>query len=134
MYIMEPIKTEHGKVAFEFANSIVNGNFSAAYELLTEQLKAEWDPNSLKEEYDEMIDYGQGPVTYIEVMNEMTDWPAKKENDVGWAYVAMNGDGYGEAIAVVVCSDNNQLRIREIDWGRPQCCLIMYIETRDPDE
>lgn len=116
---MEPINTEHGKVAFEFANSIVNGDFAAAHELLTEQQKSEWNPNSLKGEYEEMIEYGEGPVTDIEIMNEMTEWPDKKDKDIGWVYVAMSGDGYVEAVAVVVCSESNQLKIREIEWGRP---------------
>jgi len=116
---MEPINTEHGKIAFEFANSIVNGDFAAAHELLTEQQKSDWSPNSLREEYEEMIEYGEGPVTLIEVMNEMTEWSAKKDKDIGWAYVAMSGDGYSEAVAVVVCNENNHLKIRQIEWGRP---------------
>lgn len=116
---MEPINTEHGKVAFEFANTIVNGDFAAAHELLAEQQQSEWSPDSLKEEYEEMTEYGESPINHIEVMNEMIEWPTKKDNDIGWAYVTISGDGYSEAVAVVVCSENRQLKIREIEWGRP---------------
>jgi hypothetical protein len=116
---MEPRDTKHGKVAFEFATSIANGDFSTAHDFLTEKQKIEWKPEALKEEYNEMIEYGESPIIHIEVMNEMTEWPAKQTNDIGWAYVAMNGEGYGEAIVVVVCNENNQPKIREIEWGRP---------------
>lgn len=116
---MEPINSEHGKVAFEFATSIVNGDFAAAYGFLTKQQKSEWSPSSLKGEYEEMIDYTDGPINHIEVMNEMTEWPTKREADIGWAYIVMSGVGYSEAVAVVVCKENNELKIRGIEWGRP---------------
>jgi len=116
---MEPINTKHGEIAFEFASALVNGNYSTAYNLLSETQKKERSPDSLKEEYENMIEYGEGPVNHIEAMNELTEWPSKESNDVGWAYVALASDDFSEAVAVVVCNENNQLKIREIEWGRP---------------
>ncbi len=116
---MKPADTRHGKVAFEFAKYIVDGNYNAAHCMLDEKLRNEWNPDSLKEEFEDMIDYGEGPVNHIEVMNEMTDWPSEEDNDIGWAYVALSGENFSEAVAVVVCQEVNQFKIKEIEWGRP---------------
>lgn len=116
---MELINTEHEKIALKFATFIANGEFLEAHEFLAEQQKFELSLISLKEKYEEMIEYGEGPVDHIEVMTEMTEWPAKKDNDLGWAYVAMSGSDYSEGMAIVVCHEKNQLKIREIEWGRP---------------
>lgn len=116
---MEPANTVHGKIALDFASALVNGDFYSAHNLLSKSQKNEWSFNSLKEEYEKMIDYGGGPIIHVEVVNEMEDWPAKGESDLGWAYVAMSGDGFSEAVAVIVCNDNDQPKIREIEWGRP---------------
>ena len=49
-------------------------------------------------------------------MNILEDWAMKEPDDVGWAYVSIAGDGYGEAVTVVV---DRHLQIRELEWGRP---------------
>lgn len=111
---MTPDQTEHGKVALEFAKALVAGEYLLAKEMIS--LNEEVD---LKAEYLDMIEYGDGPVTHVEVMNEMDAWPTKKPNDVGWAYVAIAGSNYSEAVAVVVSGIEGALKITEIEWGRP---------------
>ena len=116
---MEPVSTKHGKIAFDFATALANSDYTSAHGLLSESLKNEWSSDSLKKEYEEMIEYGEGDVTHIEVMNEMIEWPTKENNDLGWAYVAMSGNDFSEAVAVVICNEKNHLKVREIEWGRP---------------
>ena len=116
---MDPASTKHGKVAFNFATALSNGDFTSAHDLLSESLQTEWNPDSLKKEYEKMIEYGEGDINHIEVMNEMIEWPTKENNDLGWAYVAISSNDLSEAIAVVICNENNQLRVRQIEWGRP---------------
>ena len=117
--VMDPSSTPHGKIAFEFASALVSGDFEKAHELLAGSEKLEWSSSDLRNEFEQMIDYGGGPPNHIEVMNVMDDWPKKIPGDVGWAYAAIAGDGYSEGIAVVVCSENGNHRIRQIEWGRP---------------
>lgn len=31
----------------------------------------------------------------------MTQWPAREANDVGWAYMAIIGDKFSEAVSVI---------------------------------
>jgi hypothetical protein len=33
--------------------------------------------------------------------------------------VAISGDGFAEAIAIIVAVEDDMLRIRTIEWGRP---------------
>ncbi len=111
---MNPSETEHGKFALLFATAMVNDDFEKAKSMISCD-----DDLSLKEEFNEMIKYGGGPVTHVEVINEMIEWPTKKEIDIGWAYVALQGEFFSEAVAVVVSKINSALKITEVEWGRP---------------
>ena len=66
-----------------------------------------------------MIAYGDGGVKVDGVTHSMSDWPAKKERDRAWVYVSLSGDGFGEAVTVIVAEENGQKVIREVEWGRP---------------
>lgn len=116
---MGTIHSEHGKVAFQFASAIANSNFPEAYGLLSEEQQNEQSPEMLEEGFKKMIEYRKGPVRHIELINEMMEWPAKEAHDVGWAYVAILGDEFSEAVSVVVSEENTQYKIRKIEWGRP---------------
>lgn len=104
------------KAALAFAKAICGGDFSDARALLAPPLKASLTEETLQRELEDMTDYGDGPPDHVEVMNFLDDWPHKKPGDLGWAYVAISGPGFGEGVAVVVTDD---LLIREVEWGRP---------------
>lgn len=110
---------EYSKVALKFASALVSGNYEQAHALISQSRKDEWSASWLQAEYEEMIAYGDGPASFVEVMVTMEDWPARQEKDVGWAYVAIAGDEYSEAVAVVICNEHGHMRIRDIEWGRP---------------
>ena len=116
---MNPAETPHREVAFAFANALVAGDFAQAHDMLAAPLGQAMSRDQLQERYEEMITYGEGPADYVEVMTDMLDWPAKIETDIGWAYVAICGAEFSEAVAVVVTKENDTLKIREIEWGRP---------------
>ena len=107
------------RCAVDFARKLTGGQFSEARELLTESLRELLSEQALKAEYAAMIDYGNGPPEDVVLMNTLSDWPDKKTGDLGWAYVAISGKDYSEAVTVVVCEGESGLRIREIEWGRP---------------
>jgi hypothetical protein len=114
----EPSDTPQGKVASAFAHLLVSGDFVAAHAMLTASLKASVSTERLKDEYDSMIQGGDPP-DFIGVMEAVEDRPARQPEDVGWAYVAISGPGYGEAVAVVVAREDGRPVIRSIVWGRP---------------
>ncbi|HNC91251.1 MAG TPA: hypothetical protein PL000_20160 [Anaerolineales bacterium] len=49
----------------------------------------------------------------------MEQWPDQRPNDVGWAYVAIDGEGFSEAVTVIVENERQTPAIRYIEWGRP---------------
>lgn len=107
------------QAAIKFTKLLIEGDFPNAHLLICKKNRSEWPPLKLKETYENMIDYGTGPPDFFEVMETLIDWPDKAPDEVGWAYVAVSGPGFSEAIAVVVAEDGDTQRIKEIEWGRP---------------
>lgn len=105
---------EYKNIAVKFSEALSKQNFASAVSFVSSECS-----DDLAYEFKEMISYGDGPVTNIELMTSMEDWPDKKHGDVGWAYVSMSGSGFNEAVAVIVCEKEDGLKIREIEWGRP---------------
>ena len=116
---MKPRETEHGLLALAFARALVNQDFSTAHSMLSQNLKKELSQNEIQTKFNSMIEYGEGLPDFIDIMNVLDDWPTKQSNDIGWAYCAISGDGYSEAVALVVTNENGRQVVREIEWGRP---------------
>lgn len=118
---MDHHQTPHGRIAREFANALVAGNFDQAHGMLSSAAKAEWGPEKLKAAFHQMLEYCESPPNFVQVMEVMTEWqyPAMQPNDVGWAYAAIAGDDWSEAVTVIVSSEGGRDVIRNIEWGRP---------------
>jgi hypothetical protein len=113
---VNPIRTEHGDVALRFAEALRSGRFDLAHSYLSPPLAMQASASDLKTSYEQMIAYGGAPATDVELMTTLEDWPDKRPNDIGWAYVSIAGPGYSEAGTVVVTDDG---QIRDVEWGRP---------------
>ena len=116
---LEPKDTSQGIVGFAFANALVAGEYNFAHNMLCASLRAELSPAELKEKFESMIAYGRSAPNSVEVLEAFNDWPDKEALDIGWAYVAINGDGFCEAVTVIVTQEETKPVIRDIDWGRP---------------
>ena len=112
-------QNRYKKTAYDFANALAKENYTEAFNLLDSNIESQWSPEKLGASYKKMIEYGEGAATNIEVIEIMNDWPDRKENDIGWAYVAIEGSDYAEAVTVIVSKENGDYRIRDIEWGRP---------------
>jgi len=115
----EPGDTPQGIVSLAFARALVANDFEAAHEMLAASLKASLPASQLKSAYHSMIEYGDEPPDIVAVMTVLDDWPDKQAGDVGWAYAAIGGLGYSEAVSVVVSHESGRSVIRSIEWGRP---------------
>ena len=49
----------------------------------------------------------------------MDYWPDKQPRDIGWAYAAIWGEGFSEAVTVTVAEEEGKEVIRVLEWGRP---------------
>jgi hypothetical protein len=112
----------HEQVAVDFASALVAGQFARAQEFLTPALRREWSPERLRESLFGMFSgYAQGKPRRIHFEPDFShdDWPDKRQGDLGWVYVAIEGDDFNEAVAVIVTEVDGNALIREIEWGRP---------------
>ncbi|MGB3692934.1 MAG: hypothetical protein WBG70_02300 [Spirulinaceae cyanobacterium] len=107
------------KIALAFAHSLATGEYQAAYEILSNELRKVLSPSKLKEEYENMIEYIDSPLESSDLVNLLDDWPNKKEQDRGWAYVEFCFDGEVEGIAVIITQEIDRYVVSEIEWGRP---------------
>jgi hypothetical protein len=111
----------------EFVQNLLQRKFSEAYEMLSDGLKTTIQVSALEQAFDAMIGtysdwYDDGVVVIkgSELGSTMTDWPDKQANDIGWNYVHIFGEGWTEAVTVVVEQvDSGRLSIRELKLGRP---------------
>jgi hypothetical protein len=108
-----------GQIALTFAKHLTAGRFYDARTMLSEHLQQQYLPSDLRREYSAMVSYGGCAPDSVELISTMDTWPTRQANDLGWAYVAISGDGFSEAVSVVVTQENDHALIRELEWGRP---------------
>jgi hypothetical protein len=109
----------HGKLAVSFAEHLILGRYEDTRTLLAPDLQDEWPASMLESEFLAMTDYGNGPANRAELMVTMDAWTSRETSDIGWAYVSISGDGFVEAVTVVVSDASGMPRVRELEWGRP---------------
>ncbi len=111
----------YAEIAVAFAVALVNGDFSRAQALLVPELRTQFTPEALRERFYRMFRYSDAEPhsVHFEKRSQMDDWPAKREDDVGWVYVGIEGDGFMEAVTVIVAKINGEALIRDVEWGRP---------------
>ena len=107
---------DHAAVLLRFSRALVAGDFAAAHSLLEDPLSSELSPEQLRMHFQQMTDYWSGPAQRTEIMNALTEWPDRQHDDAGWAYAAILGPDFSEAVAGVVTKRG---RIRKLEWGRP---------------
>lgn len=114
-----PSASRQGQVAAEFARALASNRYDQAHNMLSASLASRIPVATLQRDYEEMIDYGKGAATDVRVIIVLDYWPDKLPGDVGWAYAAISGEGFSEAVTVVVAHENGKAVIRQLEWGRP---------------
>ena len=111
----------HVQLARQFGDLIAREDYTAAHSLLTRQAQIAWPVQEMKRQSESMRRYAPGPFTDMLVMEEfiLEDWPAMQDGDVANIYIALSGDGFCEAVSVIVAQEDGDLRIRDLEWGRP---------------
>ncbi len=110
---------DYKELAAQFGSALTKKDFVLAHSMLCQSLQENLSPENLKQEFESMISYGEGLSGNVDVMEAFEDWPAKQHNDIGWAYVAITGQNFSEAVSLTINNENGQTRVREIEWGRP---------------
>lgn len=113
--------TTNIEVAEQFGHSIAKADYAGAHALLTEEARRIHSPEDLKEAVEGITSYAPGPIQQVEVMLEfvLEEWPDKQDGDVAVVYVALTGEGFCEAVTVILAQEEHDIRIRQLEWGRP---------------
>lgn len=111
--------SDYRLTAINFVRHLASGEFDAAHMMLSKQQQSEWPATALQEAYEEMVEDQALDLDALDITQSMEDWPDRRAGQVGWAHVALPLEDYGEAVAVVVVDENGDLRIDDIEWGRP---------------
>jgi hypothetical protein len=109
--------TAFSDVAAQFASALVQHDYALAHSLLAESLKSHLTSQQIQESFENMVAQKSNLTT--EVVETLTDWPEKQPGDLGWAYVAVNGDEFAEAVILTLCDEHDNTLIRNVVWGRP---------------
>jgi hypothetical protein len=118
---METKDMPHGILGFMFAQALVKGEYDKAHAMLSAELKLEYPPTALKQNYEDMIDYAQpSRQPDVEVLdNSLIPDAPRPMDEEGWVYVSIFGDGWSEAVIVTVKPFGHVYLITELIWGRP---------------
>lgn len=103
--------SEHKSLALQFAYHLVNGNYNDAYGMLSHNLQKNITIESLKSDFENMIDAEWGNVDPIEIEDIHID---------DFIYVVLGGEIYSEAILIhgwVV--ESKSYKIDSFEFGRP---------------
>ncbi len=119
--ILAMLMTTNIEVAEQFGRLIAKADYAAAHALRTKEAQKIHSPEDLKAAVKGMTTYAPSPIQQVEVMSDfiLEEWPDKQDGDVAIAYVALTGDGFCEAVTVTLAQEGHDIRIRQLEWGRP---------------
>ena len=111
----------HVQLAKEFGDLIAKEDYVAAHALLTTEAQSVHTAQEMNRRSEGMRRYAPGPFRNVEVMEEfmLEEWPAMQDGDVANIYISLEGDNFCEAVSVFVAKQGDDLRIRDLEWGRP---------------
>lgn len=105
--------------ALKFSNLMSSRNYSDAYEMTSKKFKDNFSATEMQENFEDMISSDWGEVSPIEVGETMMEWPTKESSDIAWVYVILGGEVYSEALTLILAGEEDSIKIREIEFGRP---------------
>lgn len=115
-------------IALCFTRALVARDYEHAADMLASTLRPSCSPDILRIQLEEMVSYHEGEdywptsiqvVTAADDRSDMNHDKRQAPDDFGWAYVAVSGNGYCEAVTVTIVMEGQQLVISKIEWGRP---------------
>ncbi|NGP88037.1 hypothetical protein [Fodinibius halophilus] len=115
---MDSTVQQQKNFAIEFARKLASQDYGTAYTMTATGYKHSTSLEDMQNKFEVIVtdDWNIGQIVAGEYM---ASWPNKQPEDLGWVYVAISGDLYSEAITVTICNENDQLKIREVEFGRP---------------
>lgn len=106
------------EIAIAFVDALTERNYPLAYSMTTQDFQKHTTLRSLQEDFELScpLDYGEFDVPDILIAEN--EWPAKRPEDICWIYITIGG-ATNEAVTVTVAREGNELKIAEVEVGRP---------------
>ena len=111
--------SEYTQVALAFTRALASRYYPAAYAMTSKQYRQDTSLEAMASAFEAIVPTDWGTADPIDVGLTMEDWPGKLAPDVGWVYVGIGGDVYSEAVTVVITLEDEELRVRTVEFGRP---------------
>ena len=128
------------EVAVAFCRRARGTRASRARRMLAPDLRAELAENDLEDRSDRHVSRlhadGEPLRSHFVPEGSLETWPDKQADDLGWAYVSIEGDDFNEAVYVRVCDVEGVLMIREgrvgvarsgASYGRHLACVAQAV-------
>ena len=106
------------KAGLTFVQQLMKRRYDDAHAMLTREFGRTTSEQDLERAMRQLTSEKIRPMDDPWVLSSLRYWQAKERADQGMAYVQIGGDG-NEAIMVTVAEEDDQFRIRAIEWGRP---------------
>lgn len=106
------------RAGLDFVKQLMSEDFDAAHRMLDSKLSSSVSSDDLKTALGRLKSEQFVKMDDPWVLSSIERWPDKLADDFGMAYVQIGGDG-NEAITVTVTLENDEMKIRHIEWGRP---------------
>ena len=107
------------EVAIKFTEALVNRNYPSAYSMTSKVFKSQFTADQMRADFETIVPTDWQTVSPIGVGELMQEWPGKEPSDVAWIYVYIGGDEYSEAVTLIIANEDGDLKIREVEYGRP---------------
>lgn len=107
------------EVALSFARNLAERAYESAYELTAREYRAANSVEVMRDAFELIVPLDWGNADPIETVQTMDTWPGKRASDLMWVYVSIGGDVYSEGLAAILTAEDDQPRIREVEFGRP---------------
>lgn len=115
----ESAESEWERFAARFVQTLIDGDSTRAYQMLSEGLRSELSYESFVEHFNAIVSIEDVPLGPAWVIMSMEGYPDMEAQELGSAYVQVGGD-YNEAMSVAVAGvDGAGFEVLRIEWGRP---------------
>ena len=110
---------DYSSVGLNFARALAGRDYPTAYALTSSDYQRSTTVDEMRAAFEAIVPTTWRTVGPVEVGHAMETWPSKQPSDVGWVYISIGGDAYGEAVTVVVMLQADTLKVRTVEFGRP---------------
>ncbi len=104
----------------EFLRALASGKAAEATKYVHPEIDKRLSGQVLKREWQALVGKRGTEDLTIALQTHSFEWEGRKEQDLGWCYFSISGEGVSEGVSAIVCAtDGSGYAIRDLEFGRP---------------